>query len=60
METEYKHIKSFDWKQFFRIAGSMTLLGVGAIVAKLSEGEPIQAIIGVALMSIGIALNFTE
>ena len=55
-----KYLKSFNWKEFIKITGSVFLMALGAVIGAFSEGALWRLIIGFGLIAIGIGLLFAE
>ncbi|HLC86497.1 MAG TPA: hypothetical protein VJG30_04385 [Candidatus Nanoarchaeia archaeon] len=60
MLNEVNYVKSFDWKQFFKIAAGIFLAGVGVSVGVYSEGELWGLILGFGISAVGLALLVIE
>lgn len=47
---------NFNWKEFFRLAIAVFLLGVGVSIIGNSSGQLIKLILGFGFVAIGVAL----
>ena len=60
MDQDDKHIKGFNWKEFFKIVIGIFLIFVGAGIAVTSNGKLSYLVIGFAFGAVGIGLLFTQ
>jgi len=59
MNQETKYSK-FNWKEFFKVTGSIFFIFLGAAIGVYSNGKIAQLILGFAIASVGIGLMFTD
>ncbi len=60
MTNQESKYTEFNWKKFFKIAGSAFFIFLGATLGITSKGSLFQLIFSFALASTGIALMFID
>lgn len=56
MDEQVNYVKSFNWKQFFKIVAGVSFMGAGLAVITTFKEAPFAIIFSFVLIGIGIAL----
>ena len=60
IEQGVKYSKSFNWRLFFRIVGSVFFIGFGGSISAYTKGNLFLMAIGFIMAGIGVALLFMD